>query len=245
MKELSRELGIAHGRHHAQPRHRRALRRPRERDVRGAPRRAGHGRRACSRSRCIPIPSACCARCRGSTGRAARSSRPSRAFRRACSSRRPAAASRRAVPRKAGRAASRRCRELEEIEPDASLRVPPRARARAASGPQALGLVAARGRASRRRRKTLPAKPLLEVHGLQDLVRSEPRRAGLGGRAMLRAVDDVSFEIRAGETLGLVGESGCGKTTVGRTLLRLEQRDRRPRSCTTALDVTRADGRAS
>ena len=68
---------VARARHrdggdHAQPRHRRALRRPRERDVRGAHGRAGHGGRACSRSRCIPTPSACCARCRGSTGRAAR-----------------------------------------------------------------------------------------------------------------------------------------------------------------------------
>ena len=39
----------------------------------------------------------------------------------------------------------------------------------------------------------------------------------------LKAVDDVSFAIKPGETLGLVGESGCGKTTVGRTLLRLYQ----------------------
>ena len=37
----------------------------------------------------------------------------------------------------------------------------------------------------------------------------------------LKAVDDVSFAIRKGETLGLVGESGCGKTTVGRTILHL------------------------
>ena len=35
----------------------------------------------------------------------------------------------------------------------------------------------------------------------------------------LKAVDDVSFSIKPGETLGLVGESGCGKTTVGRTIL--------------------------
>jgi oligopeptide transport system ATP-binding protein len=39
----------------------------------------------------------------------------------------------------------------------------------------------------------------------------------------VRAVDGVSFEIGRGETLGLVGESGCGKSTVGRTLLRLQE----------------------
>ncbi len=42
-------------------------------------------------------------------------------------------------------------------------------------------------------------------------------------KLQLKAVDDVSFAIKPGETLGLVGESGCGKTTVGRTLLRLYQ----------------------
>ena len=39
--------------------------------------------------------------------------------------------------------------------------------------------------------------------------------------AQVKAVDDVSFSIKEGETLGLVGESGCGKTTVGHTILRL------------------------
>src|SRR5205814_10062443 len=38
-----------------------------------------------------------------------------------------------------------------------------------------------------------------------------------------KAVDDVSFEVKQGETLGLVGESGCGKTTLGRTILQLVQ----------------------
>ena len=50
-----------------------------------------------------------------------------------------------------------------------------------------------------------------------------PVRKGVLARvvAQVKAVDDVSFHIQPGETLGLVGESGCGKTTVGRTLLRL------------------------
>src|SRR5574341_1655479 len=44
-----------------------------------------------------------------------------------------------------------------------------------------------------------------------------------GPSAVVRAVDDVSFSIRRGETLGLVGESGCGKTTTGRCILQLER----------------------
>jgi peptide/nickel transport system ATP-binding protein/oligopeptide transport system ATP-binding protein len=63
-------------------------------------------------------------------------------------------------------------------------------------------------------------KYLLEV---RDLVKYFPARSGLfmKPRNYVKAVDGVSFNIKPGETLGLVGESGCGKTTVGRTILRL------------------------
>ncbi len=59
---------------------------------------------------------------------------------------------------------------------------------------------------------------LLEV---RDLKQYFPVRGGFMENAVLKAVDGVSFEIGSGETLGLVGESGCGKTTVGRTILHL------------------------
>ena len=59
---------------------------------------------------------------------------------------------------------------------------------------------------------------LVEVN---DLKMYFPVKTGMFSRTPLKAVDGVSFAIRPGETLGLVGESGCGKTTVGRALIRL------------------------
>ena len=59
---------------------------------------------------------------------------------------------------------------------------------------------------------------LVEV---KDLKQYFPIRTGFMKTTLLKAVDGVNFGIKPGETLGLVGESGCGKTTVGRTLLRL------------------------
>ena len=59
---------------------------------------------------------------------------------------------------------------------------------------------------------------LVEVKNLKQYF---PVRVGLTKTIPLKAVDDVSFTVGRGETLGLVGESGCGKTTVGRSILRL------------------------
>lgn len=66
----------------------------------------------------------------------------------------------------------------------------------------------------------LSKSPLLSV---KNLVKYFPIRRGIFSRVkgFVKAVDDISFDIPNGKTLGLVGESGCGKTTAGRTILRL------------------------
>ena len=66
----------------------------------------------------------------------------------------------------------------------------------------------------------MSAPPLLEV---KNLKKHFPITGGLLGRevAKVHAVDGVSFDIRKGETLSVVGESGCGKSTVGKAILRL------------------------
>jgi len=60
---------------------------------------------------------------------------------------------------------------------------------------------------------------------INNLKKSFQIRDKSGRKNVLRAVDDVSLTIKRGETLGLVGESGCGKTTLGRTILRLSEPD--------------------
>ena len=72
-----------------------------------------------------------------------------------------------------------------------------------------------------KKHKTLyQQEPILEINNLKTYF---PINKGLFGKAKeyVKAVDDVSFKVYPGETLGLVGESGCGKTTLGRTILKL------------------------
>lgn len=65
-------------------------------------------------------------------------------------------------------------------------------------------------------------KPLLDVRGLKKYFPVKGPLGSLGGvKGYVKAVNDVSFQLNEGETLGIVGESGCGKSTMGRTILRL------------------------
>lgn len=68
--------------------------------------------------------------------------------------------------------------------------------------------------------KLYSKEPILQIKNIQTCF---PVKKGIMGKVTdyIKAVDDVSFDVYPGETLGLVGESGCGKTTLGRTILRL------------------------
>ena len=80
--------------------------------------------------------------------------------------------------------------------------------------------------------------PMLEVKNLKEYF---PISTGFFKTTMLKAVDDISFTIQKGETLGLVGESGCGKTTVGRTILQLYK----PTGGEVIFDGTKIESKAS
>ncbi|MGV6845845.1 MAG: ABC transporter ATP-binding protein [Lutibacter sp.] len=66
-------------------------------------------------------------------------------------------------------------------------------------------------------------KPLLEVKNLATYFKSFRKSLFYNKQRIIKAVDEVSFKLYEGETLGLVGESGCGKTTLGRTLMGIEK----------------------
>ena len=85
-------------------------------------------------------------------------------------------------------------------------------------------------------------EPLLKVEHLKTWY---PLRRGVFSRiyGYVKAVDDVSLEVYEGETLGLVGESGCGKTTLGRSILRLAE-PTEGRICFDGIEVTALNGQA-
>jgi len=85
--------------------------------------------------------------------------------------------------------------------------------------------------------KNTKSNILLEVQNLKQYF---PVSSGLFSKKYVKAVDDVSFHIERGETLGLVGESGCGKTTTGRTVLRLYE-PTGGRIIYDGVDITRVD----
>src|SRR6476469_5830687 len=157
---------------------------------------------SCSPIRCIPTHADSSTRSRGSTCCAAPTRRPT-GCRRSRASCRPCSRCPKAAPSpRAARARST----------SAAWSVHPTKRRRPATGPRA-GIPMADATPAQ-------AVPVLEV---KDLKKHFPVRKGLLRRVVghVYAVDGVSFTINEGETLGLVGESGCGKSTAGRAILRL------------------------
>ena len=161
----------------------------------------------------IPTRWRCCARCRGSTSRGAAPAR---------SRRRPTARPARldgglrlppALP-----LCRRQCRDRPPLEP-AEPGISPPASA-APSSRRSIRRWRAAGMSNRA--SASQDAPLLDVRHCHA---SSPSPRGCAAQdRRVKAVDGVDFDIKRGETLGLVGESGCGKTTTGRCILRLESR---------------------
>jgi peptide/nickel transport system ATP-binding protein len=83
-------------------------------------------------------------------------------------------------------------------------------------------LVVPEGERTKKQKKLYSQEPLMQIKNLKTYF---PIRNGFFGGISdyVKAVNDVTFDVYLGETLGLVGESGCGKTTIGRTIIRLEE----------------------